>query len=217
MVLRMAILNTDADGAITLSNSWEHLYKNLDDFFNLLYDDQALVLSKYLADEATQREIDVEVIDEVQVKSEAADQRYLLDVPLLAARPFWRALPMITDLESSITGTRAFNIDIDGNAPTDDMIITIDCTSAGSTPALSVPLTEEVITIADGSISAGDQIVVNLRDREFTKNGVRYDQSVDHNRAWFIELPKGPATIGMEFTSISGTYNLKIERYDKWF
>jgi len=217
MVLKMAILGTDANGAITMADAWAHLYKNLDDFLGLMYDDTQLTLSRYLADGTTQREISVEAINEAVVKTESQDQRYLVNVPLLAARPFWRALPMIIDTESGITGTRAFNIDIAGNAPTDDMIITIDCTSAGSTPELSVPLTEEVISIKDGAISAGDQIIVNLKDRAFTKNGVRYDQSVDHNRAWFIELPKGPATIGMEFTSISGTYNLKIERYDKWF
>jgi hypothetical protein len=217
IVLRMAILNTDADGAITLPDSWAHLYKNLDDFLGLLYDTKQLVLSRYLADGVTQRQINVEVVDEAIIKTEAADQRYLVDIPMVAARPFWEELPLITDTENAITGLRAFNIDVDGNAPTDDMVITIDCTSAGSSPQLVVPVTGDEIVIADASISGGDQIIIDLGNRQFTKNGNRYDQAVDHNRAWFIELPKGPVTLGMEFDSASGTYNLKLERYNKWF
>ncbi len=217
MVLRMAILNTDANGAVTLPDTWAHLYENLDDFLGLIYDTQQLTLSRYLADGTSQREIDVEVIDEAIIKTESADQRYMVDIPLVAARPFWKELPLVTDTENSITGFRAFNIDIDGNAPTDDMLITITCTADGSSPKLTIPTNGDEILIADASLSSGDEIILDLGNRQFTKNGSRYDQSIDHNRGWFMELPKGPGTIGMEFDSDSGTYNLELKRYHKWF
>lgn len=217
MVLRMAILNVDENGAVTLTNNWDELYKNLDDFLGLMYDTQQLTLTRYLADEATQRQLSVEVIDEAQIKTESKDQRYMVDVPLIAARPFWSELPLITDTELAITGLRAFNIDIGGNAPTDDIVITIDCTSAGSSPQLTIPTTGDEIIVADAAMSGGDQIIIDLANREFTKNGTRNDQSIDHNRAWFMELPAITGSLGMEFDSASGTYNLKIERYDKWF
>ena len=217
MVIRMAILNTDADGGIPLGSTWDHLYKNLDDFLTLLYEPEQLTLSRLLADGTTQRQISIEVIDEAQIKSESADQRYLVDVPVIASRPFWDELPLITDTELAITGLRAFNIAVDGNAPTDDMVITIDCTSAASSPQLTVPVTGDEIIIADAALTGGDEIILDLANRQFTKNGVRYDQSINHNRAWFIELPKGPVTLGMEFDSTSGTYDLELKRYNKWF
>lgn len=217
MVLRMAILNTDENGAITLADSWAHLYKNLDDFMKMMYDDTQLTLDRILADGTSHRRIFVEAVDESDVKTESKDQRYLIDVPLVAARPFWDALPMITDTELAITGTRAFTIATAGNAPTDDMVITIDCTSDGASPKLSIPSTDEEISILDTNITSGDQIILNLGTREFTKNGDRYDVSVGREVAWFMQLPPSQAALGMSFTSTSGTFNLKIERYDKWF
>lgn len=217
MTLKMMILNQDADGAVTLPDPLAHLYKNLDDFLALMYDTQQLTLSRYLADGTTQRFIDVEAIDEAVVRSVDKDQRYPVNVPLLAARPFWNALPMITDTETAITGTRAFNITTAGNAPTDDMVITIDCTADGSTPELSIPATSEKITILDTGLTSGDQIILDLGTREFTKNGDRYDIAVGREVAWFMELPPSQASLGMSFTSLSGTFNLKLERYDKWF
>lgn len=217
MVLKASILNTDEDGAITLADRWAHLYKNLDDFLALFYDTEQLTLSRYLADGTTQRFIKVEAINEAMVKSVDGDQRYKVNVPLLAARPFWNELPLVTDTELAITGTRAFTIATGGNAPTDDMIITIDCTADGASPKLSIPATGEEITILDTNLSSGDQIILDLGTREFTKNGDRYDISVKREVAWFMELPPNQAALGMSFTSTSGTFNLKLERYDKWF
>lgn len=222
MTLKMTILGMDADGGLDggFTTAVEQLYKNLDDFQALFHSNALLTFSRTLADESTTRELDVEVAGDFVIRSVNHDQRYEVNVPLVAPRPFWREMPLITDNENAITGLRAFDIDVDGNAPVDDVVYTIDCTSDGSSPQIYIPSTEDIITVSDATLTGGDTVVIDLAQRLFTKNGVRYDSAISHNRAWFIELPAPlgvPATLGVEFDSVSGTYNLQIERYNKWF
>lgn len=221
-VMRMAILGMNADGGLDggFTTATEQLYKNLDDFQALFHSNTSLVLEHTMADQTTLRELDVEVAGDFIIRSVDADQRYEVNVPLVAARPFWREMPLITDTETAITGLRAFNINVDGNAPVDDCVFTINCTADGSSPSIYIPSTEDIINVADATLTSGDEIIIDLAQRQFTKNGVRYDSAVGHNRAWFIELPAPlgvPATLGVEFDSVSGTYTLDIDRYNKWF
>jgi hypothetical protein len=221
-VMRMSILGMNADGGLDggFTTATEQLYKNLDDFQGMFHSTAALVLEHTMADQSTTRELDVEVAGDFLIRSVDGDQRYEVNVPLVSARPFWREMPLITDSETGLTGFNAFTIPVDGNAPVDDLIFTINCTSAGSSPQIEIPSTEDVITISDATLTGGDEIIIDLANREFTKNGVRYDSAIGHNRAWFIELPAPlgvPATLGVEFDSVSGTYNLDIARYNKWF
>ncbi len=222
MVLKMTILSSNAAGGLDggFTDPFEQLYKNLDDFQQLFYSTDLLTMSRVLADESTVREIDVEVAGDFVIRATNNDQMYEVNVPLVAPRPFWRELPLNTDTETAITGLRAFDIDVDGNAPVDDAVFTIDCTSAGSSPQIEIPSTGDIITVADATLTGGDEIIIDLSNRTFTKNGVRNDLAIQHNRAWFIELPAPlgvPATLGVEFDSVSGTYNLDIDWYHKWF
>ena len=222
MVLKMSILGMNADGGLDggFTTAMEQLYKNLDDFQGLFYGTDLLVMERTLADGTTKREIDVEVAGDFSIRSMDHDQRYEVNVPLVAARPFWREMPLITDNENAITGFSAFTIPVDGNAPADDVVFTIDCTADGSSPQIYVPTTEDLIVVQDATLTSGDEVIIDLANRQFTKNGVRYDQAISHNRAWFIELPAPlgvPATLGVEFDSVSGTYNFQAERYNKWF
>ncbi len=221
-IMRMSILGQNATGGLDggFTTPIEQLYKNLDDFQALFHSNALLVLEHTMADQTTKRELDVEVAGDFLIRSVDSDQRYEVNVPLIAPRPFWREMPIINDQETSLTGFNAFNINVDGNAPVDDVIWTINCTADGSSPSITIPSTNDVINVADATLTAGDEIIIDLAQRQFTKNGVRYDSAVGHNRAWFIELPAPlgvPATLGVEFDSVSGTYTLDIDRYNKWF
>ncbi len=222
MVLKMTITGMNAAGGLDggFTTAIEQLYKNLDDFQSLFHSQAQLVLSRVVADQSTVREIDVHVAGDFVIRSTHSDQFYNVNVPLVAARPFWREMPLITDSETSLTGLNAFTIPVDGNAPVDDAVYTINCTADGSTPQIEIPSTSDVITVADASLTSGDEIIIDLANRQFTKNGIRYDSAIKHNRAWFIELPAPlgvPSTLGVEFDSVSGTYNFDIDRYIKWF
>ena len=221
-VMKMAILGQNADGGLDggFTTAIEQLYKNLDDFQALFHSQALLVLEHTMADQTTKRELDVEVAGDFVIKSVDADNRYEVNVPLIAPRPFWREMPLIQDSETSLTGFNAFTIPVDGNAPVDDVVFTINCTADGSSPSIKIPTTGDIVTISDATLTSGDEVIIDLANRSFTKNAVRNDLAIQHNRAWFIELPAPlgvPATLGVEFDSVSGTYNLDIDRYNKWF
>jgi len=215
LFLRMGVYATDADGQVTHSDPFEHLYENLDTLFGLFHSDDLIPLQRTMGDGATIRQLDVEVLRDTTVTG-STPSSYKFVAELQAPRPFWKQLPVVSTVESGVTGPHAFNIAIGGNAPIGDAKITIDCTSAGSNPSLEIASSGVFVKYAS-AMSPGDTVVLDLAERSFTYNGARADAAIQRNRAWFLRFPPDVASLGMAFDADSGTYNVTIERYNQWF
>ena len=217
MVARMMIMGTDANGGTAHPDGWfGQLYQNVDDLMDLLNSKTLHVLERTLADGTTKRELDVEVIDAIPIRSLYADRGYALGVQFIAARPLWREMPLITDTENGISSfPHAFTIDVGGNAPVQDIKITIACTAAGINPSLKEDVSGDIVTVVDSLVNT-DSVVIDLANRSFKKNGTTTN-TITRNRGWYLRLAPDQSSLGMTFDATSGTYNLMIERYDKWF
>ncbi len=214
--LSMLVLATDANGVVT-SNPATHLYDNLDVLLGLFESASLLSLKRTMGDEATQRELLVEVVRAIPVQTGISPLSYRFVVEMRAPRPFWRELPIQQDIQSNVTSfPHNYLIATGGNAPIADAVITIHCDSGGSNPSLTLTSTGEFIKVND-TLIPNDDVIIDLGARTFEKNGVRADSSISRNRAWFMRLPPNSPSLSLDFDADSGQYDVTIDWYDKWF
>ena len=154
LVLRAAILPQDANGNVTFATPFDHLYDNKDDFLALFHDVNRELLSlKQVMPSGGEREILVEVQDEVFFTTENHDQIYIANVPLVAPSPFWRDIPVVSSGPHLIPDTwEQFNLVTGGNAPIHDMVITIDILTTTKNPVIWTWLSGDMIAVKQAAI-----------------------------------------------------------------
>ncbi len=220
-ILKMVVLPNDAAGNVTsVDGARWHLRDNFDTLKGVLNQNAGMQTFSFEVKDgvgggSAVREIDVEILAPFGIR-EKAKQAIEFSVELVAPRPLWRELPLVTVDELAVsTFPYNFNVDTLANAPIGDMVITLDANAAGSSPSLECVVTGDKITIADAGIVLNDQFIINLNTRSFTKNTVRADPFIQRETAWFMRLPPA-ASLAMRLDALSGDYDLKLEYHKKW-
>ena len=213
-------LPQNSDGKVTAADGpLYHLQNNIDYLKGILHQNSGLQLFSFEVENGVggqvQREIDVEILASSSIRPFLKNGKQF-DIVMTAPRPFWREMPLVTVNQNTITSfPHAFNINTLGNAPINDMVMTIDANASGAAPSLECVSTGDKISITDVGILINDQFIIDLNTKTFTKNTVRADGFISRETAWFMRLPPA-ASLAMSFDATSGNYDLQLEYYKKW-
>ncbi len=214
--IRMLVFPQDENGNVNpIEGGAFNLRENLDFLKGLFTANRGLQTFSFEVRDgqggAVEREIGVEVLAPFDI-AESKKHGLQFTIELVAPRPFWRdsdskRLEVIGDNYTS------FSLNIGGNAPEGEAVITFKSLQGGSNPSIECTTSGDRVWVSDIA-HYHDEYVLDFSKRLFTKNGLRADSLITRRTPQFMRIPA--QTAWMIFRSSTGTWDVTIDYHRKW-
>ena len=203
LTLNIMVFAQDSSGDVTHTNGPRaHIRENLDILLGALYSNSLIPIQRvepdYPGAGTVTWEALGEVLDVIPVLSGASLTR-LMAVRFKLPNPFWRILP-------EVTGGGTPSVSNGGNAPVDDMVVTL---TGGTNPKLTNTTTGEFLEITDGM---ANPVIIDVGARTVVQNGLDVDALLTTAPGRWMEFVPGTNSL-----SLTGGGSVSIDFYSKAF